>query len=138
MGIRISGAGNGMENPLPHSVQDRNLRISRTRPRLRQLPTNHNHASLCRFTGITREYQYDSPSQIALPWIPGFSRDGPKGTDVYLSWLITGLTGSFISVRGSLDGEMERLRGANFKCHLHLSDIPQKCFHASCLRNKNS
>jgi hypothetical protein len=46
--------------------------------RSRQLPTNHNHASLCIIRCVTREYQNDSPSRKASPMGPGLSRDGPK------------------------------------------------------------
>ena len=46
--------------------------------RWRQLPTNHNHASLSAVRRITREYQNDSPSINLFP--PGlqFCRAGPK------------------------------------------------------------
>ncbi len=46
--------------------------------RSRQLPTNHNHASLRIVRCVTREYQNDSPSIIASLMGPGLSRDGPK------------------------------------------------------------
>ena len=47
--------------------------------RSRQLQTNLNHASLPQQdVGVTREYQFDSPSIIAVSILLEFSRDGPK------------------------------------------------------------
>jgi len=45
--------------------------------RLRQLPTNHNHASSVRLKRIIREYQVDSPSRYASLSGSWLSRDGP-------------------------------------------------------------
>lgn len=60
----------------PCAMDDENPSMTHV-SRLRQLPTNHNHASSVRLWRIIREYQVDSPSKYAS--LPGswLSRDGP-------------------------------------------------------------
>lgn len=68
--------GRGTENPRS-SLVVRHRKVMTTHvQRLRQLPTNHDHAALV--SGLTREYQVDSPSSFASLVGPVCSRDGPR------------------------------------------------------------
>ena len=76
--------------------------------RSRQLRTNLNHASLSRFGGITREYQFDSPSLSAFIPGSGFSRDGPIRKGALKNKVMRDLTGSFISAEGEAPSHYRR------------------------------
>ena len=67
---------NGEPSLILCAVEDENLSMTHA-VRSRQLPTNHNLASLRAFGRVTREYQCDSPSRNASLPGPGLSRDGP-------------------------------------------------------------
>jgi len=69
------GRGRGTENPRTSLVASRPWPAMIHVQRLRQLPTNHDHAALA--SGLTREYQVDSPSSFASLVGPACSRDGP-------------------------------------------------------------
>jgi len=53
----------GQEHPRGVYVADRLTSVPTHVPRLRQLPTNHNHVRSARFVRVTAEYQSDSPSR---------------------------------------------------------------------------
>jgi len=82
----------GEPSPPLCAIEDENLSITHAL-RSRQLQTNLNHASLSLF-GITREYQFDSPSLKASFPGSGRSRDDPKTKGVLMKvpraidWLI--------------------------------------------------
>ena len=70
--------GRGTEHPRLHYVARSLLSAVTHVPRLRQLPTNHNHACSAPFTGVIRVYQSDSPSRDASLPGPERSRQYPE------------------------------------------------------------